>query len=102
MIIIKSKKAGFRRCGLSHPAAAVSYPDDQFTAAQLAVLKAEPMLLVEIVQEKADDSGIEAMTVEKLKEAILALQPEMDLKGIKKADLVEILKTKREAAGSKE
>lgn len=61
MIIIKSKKAGFRRCGVSHPAEAVQYPDDRFSKEDLATLKAEPMLIVEIVKEKkekTDDAGV--------------------------------------------
>ena len=44
MILIKSKKEGFRRCGLAHPAKEVLYSDDRFTAAELAILTAEPML----------------------------------------------------------
>ena len=48
MIKIKSKKAGFRRCGMAHPKEAVQYPDDRFSKEELAVLQAEPMLTVEI------------------------------------------------------
>jgi len=65
MIKIKSKKAGFRRCGVAHPKEA-AYPDDRFSKEELAVLKAEPMLTVEILpigKEKADDSGL-AQTAE--------------------------------------
>lgn len=50
MIRIKSKKPGFRRCGIAHAAGPVEYPDGRFTAAELAMLKAEPMLDVEVVQ----------------------------------------------------
>ena len=49
MIRIKSKKAGFRRCGIAHPAIWAEYPEGRFTAEELAELKAEPMLSVEIV-----------------------------------------------------
>jgi hypothetical protein len=57
MIIIKSKKAGFRRCSVSHPAEAVQYPDDRFSKEDLATLKAEPMLIVEIVKEKREKAA---------------------------------------------
>ena len=54
MIRIKSKKDGFRRCGIAHSKEAVQYPDDRFSAGELAVLRAEPMLTVEIVKEKKE------------------------------------------------
>lgn len=44
-IQIVCKKPGFRRAGMEHPASAV-YPNERFTKAQLAALKAEPMLIV--------------------------------------------------------
>ncbi len=47
MIRIRSKKEGFRRCGIAHSEKPVDYPDDKFTKKQLQELKAEPMLLVE-------------------------------------------------------
>lgn len=53
MIRIRSKKAGFRRCGIAHSAEWAEYPDDAFTGEQLATLEAEPMLQVE------RDTGVE-------------------------------------------
>lgn len=47
MIRITSRKEGFRRCGIAHPAAPAIYPDDHFTDEELARLVAEPMLVVE-------------------------------------------------------
>lgn len=47
MIRITAKRPGFRRCGVAHPAAPTDYPDDHFSAEQLAMLRAEPMLTVE-------------------------------------------------------
>lgn len=47
MIRITAKQAGFRRCGIAHPAVPTDHPDDVFSQAQLAVLDAEPMLTVE-------------------------------------------------------
>ena len=52
MITIKSKKDGFRRCGIAHPAAETTYPDDRFTIAELADLQAEPMLIVATAEDK--------------------------------------------------
>jgi len=46
MIIITSKKDGFRRCGIAHPATTTEYPDDRFTEEELEVLRKEPMLVV--------------------------------------------------------
>lgn len=51
MIRITSKREGFRRAGVAHPAAPTEYPDDAFSKEQLAALKAEPMLTVEQVSE---------------------------------------------------
>jgi len=45
-VTITAKKDGFRRCGVGHPATAVEHPDGRFSAAELARLKAEPMLVV--------------------------------------------------------
>lgn len=47
-VIITAKREGFRRCGVAHPAHAVKHPDGRWTATELAVLKAEPMLVVEV------------------------------------------------------
>jgi len=104
MLKIKSKKAGFRRCGIPHPAEVVEYPDDRFTKAEIAILKAEPMLLVEEVPEKSGgNAALEAMTVDQLKEAITVFQPTESLKGVKKAELIEILSAhQKAAAGGKE
>lgn len=52
MIRIKSKMDGFRRCGISHPAAEACYPDGRFSKEELETLKAEPMLMVEEIAEE--------------------------------------------------
>lgn len=49
MIIITSKRDGFRRAGLAHRKGPVEYADGHFTDDQLADLQAEPMLTVQIV-----------------------------------------------------
>jgi hypothetical protein len=46
VLVITSKKDGFRRCGIAHPAAATEHPIDKFTADQRKMLEAEPMLVV--------------------------------------------------------
>lgn len=64
MIRIKAKTAGFRRCGVAHPAAATEYPDERFTPAELLRLQAEPELLVEVIAEVTNttvkDESLEA------------------------------------------
>ncbi|PHM47092.1 HI1506-related protein [Xenorhabdus miraniensis] len=50
-VLITAKVDGFRRCGLAHRDITTSYADDHFTAAQLAELQAEPMLVVSVVSE---------------------------------------------------
>jgi len=57
MIRITAKKDGFRRCGVAHPARPTEYPDDRFTKKELAVLKAEPMLVVEELPDEAKKAG---------------------------------------------
>lgn len=51
MIRITAKQDGFRRSGMAHSKEPKEYPDDKFSKEQLAALKAEPMLIVEIVEK---------------------------------------------------
>lgn len=46
MLIITSKKEGFRCCGVAHPATPTEHADDRFNEKELAALRAEPMLMV--------------------------------------------------------
>lgn len=55
MIRITSKQTGFRRCGVAHPAVPTDHADDAFTKDQLKQLQDEPMLVVEIVENKKAD-----------------------------------------------
>ena len=41
------RAAGHRRCGRRHPAAPVLHPAGTFTAAEIAALLADPVLIVE-------------------------------------------------------
>lgn len=54
MIRIRSKRHNFRRCGMEHPKGPVDYQDDRFTEKELKTLKAEPMLIVETVDDGPD------------------------------------------------
>lgn len=51
MTRIKSLHEGFRRCGVAHSREWTEHPADRFSEAELARLKAEPKLLVEIVPD---------------------------------------------------
>ncbi|MDL2320767.1 hypothetical protein LJC47_00255 [Desulfosarcina sp. OttesenSCG-928-B08] len=57
MIRITSKKEGFRRAGVAHSRTPKEYPDEAFTAEQLKQLKAEPMLVVELIDPKLSMDG---------------------------------------------
>lgn len=52
MIRITSKQAGFRRCGVAHPAAPTDHANDAFTKNQLKQLQDEPLLVVEIIKDE--------------------------------------------------
>lgn len=66
MIRITAKKDGFRRAGISH-AGTRDYPDERFTPQELAMLKAEPMLVVEEItvpkKEKAPRRGLSSLSL---------------------------------------
>jgi hypothetical protein len=49
IIRIKSKRDGFRRCGVAHPKAPTDHPASRFAPDQMERLLAEPMLTVELV-----------------------------------------------------
>jgi len=94
MIRIRSNREGFRRCGIAHSAALEYYLDDHFSKAELEILKAEPMLSVEVVDagEVATSPDPAEMTVKELKELLEKLKIEIPRKA-KKADLVNLVNT---------
>jgi hypothetical protein len=49
-IRITSKRDGFRRCGIAHTGT-VTHADGTFNADQITALKAEPLLVVDIITE---------------------------------------------------
>lgn len=57
MIRITAKQEGFRRCGVAHPAVATDYPADRFSAEELKILKAEPLLVVEEIAEEPEKTS---------------------------------------------
>jgi hypothetical protein len=91
MIKITAKQDGFRRAGMAHTKEPKVYSDDKFGAAQIAALKNEPMLIVE---EIVDDLTL--LTVAQLVERLAKYQPTDVLKGVKKAELIEMLKAHQE------
>ncbi|MGO2233105.1 MAG: HI1506-related protein [Marinomonas sp.] len=73
-IIINSKIEGYRRAGMAHSKTPVTHPDDTFSEAQLAQLKADPRITVTLdtVADSSDsnsgDSG--AMDAPRLAELV--------------------------------
>ncbi len=57
-LLIKSKKEGFRRCGVAHSVEETRWPDDAFTPEQLEALKVEPMLLVVVVVDEPVEESV--------------------------------------------
>lgn len=59
-ITITSKRDGFRRCGVAHRDVPVTWPDGSFTEEQIAILRAEPALVVHIGAASVDDDKLDA------------------------------------------
>lgn len=57
LIRITAKRDGFRRAGLAHPTYPTEHNAHDFTAEQLAALKAEPMLVVETLPDSKPKQG---------------------------------------------
>ncbi len=55
LIKISSRNDGFRRCGVAHTKELKTWPEGKFSAKQLKVLKAEPMLTVIEVEDPKTD-----------------------------------------------
>lgn len=89
MIRITSKTAGFRRCGIPHPATATEYPDKTFAAEQLKALQGTPELVVEILpnkEEKPEKTGTSAVNVTLAAELILKAATVEELEEITQGD----------------
>ncbi len=98
-ISVRSIPDSFRRAKMAFTKVPKEHDVDEKT---YKILKAEPMLVVEIVPETAATDEISAMTVPQLTEAISTFRPVESLKGLKKAELIEILKAKQKLDGPKE
>lgn len=46
ILTIAAKREGFRRCGMAHSATATDHPAERFSLEEIAILEADPMLLV--------------------------------------------------------
>ncbi len=57
-ITITSKRDGFRRCGVAHRDVPVTWPDGSFTDEQIAILRAEPALVVHPGAVSGDDDKL--------------------------------------------
>jgi len=93
MIVITSKRDGFRRCGLAHSAVEKKYADDFFSADQLDELMAEPMLVVSYAEDDgtiARTAAPDKLTVAQLKDLLTDLEIEIPADA-KKADLVALV-----------
>lgn len=100
-VAIKSKREGFRRCGVAHPKPWTEYPDGMFTLEELEILEAEPMLDVifkepepepepdpptdpEITPEEKPEPGPESLLEEKPEpETVAQLKEALDTMGVK-------------------
>lgn len=94
---IRSQRDGFRRCGRAWTRKGVEVEESAFTPEQWETLKADPMLLVEEVEEELRMEGTdpESLTVANLTEALIASKVEIP-KGAKKADLVALYRQVQE------
>lgn len=103
--VIKAKRDGFRRAGLAHKVAGTFYQDGDLSEQQLAVLRADPhLLVVEGVQEdalQADQDNAELLL--ELGTTIAALEHDLDQAraGLKSAcyDLTAALDRQKAAPG---
>lgn len=67
MLIITSKKDGFRRCDVAHPSVPTEYPDGFFTPKQIEILHEEPMLVViDAAEAEADLTNTKVPAADKI------------------------------------
>lgn len=81
-ITITAKRNGFMRCGVAHKDTPVIWKDGAFSAAQIAELKAEPMLVVydgaQVPQGQLEEGLIQLKTENsQLKDQVEKLTTEM-------------------------
>lgn len=52
---IKAARDGYRRCGVAHSRQAVDHPIDRFSEDQVAILEADPMLVVQVAEVETEN-----------------------------------------------
>ncbi|MGM3162393.1 HI1506-related protein [Dickeya undicola] len=85
-IQITARVHGFRRCGMAHSAKASTYPDDHFTAAELATLEAEPQLIVVRVSDEREIAS-DTATLSAAQSRIEKLEAEQSAAQVRIAEL---------------
>ncbi|MGK4358461.1 HI1506-related protein [Ectopseudomonas chengduensis] len=80
IVRIKSKRDGYRRCGISHPRLATDHPAERFTESMLAKLQADPVLTVELI-DGVDTEPAKAKPGAKPTSAKPAAKPATQAKG---------------------
>ena len=82
-ITITSKRDGFRRCGVAHRDVPVTWPDGRFTDEQIAILRAEPALVVHLGAVSGDDDKLKIAQgrIQELEAVVLQLND--DAAGLK-------------------
>ncbi|MGP8828608.1 HI1506-related protein [Klebsiella quasipneumoniae] len=88
-ITITSKRDGFRRCGVAHRDVPVTWPDGSFTDEQIAILRAEPALVVHLGTVSGDDDKLKIAQgrIQELEAVVLQLKD--DAAGLK-SQLAEV------------
>lgn len=88
-ITITSKRDGFRRCGVAHRDVPVTWPDGSFTDEQIAILRAEPALVVHLGTVSGDDDKLKIAQgrIQELEAVVLQLND--DAAGLK-SQLAEV------------
>ncbi|MDO2837141.1 HI1506-related protein [Escherichia coli] len=88
-ITITSKRDGFRRCGVAHRDVPVTWPDGSFTDEQIAILRAEPALVVHLGAVSGDDDKLKIAQgrIQELEAVVLQLN--VDAAGLK-SQLAEV------------
>ncbi|HDT2145324.1 TPA: hypothetical protein QHN14_003362 [Enterobacter roggenkampii] len=99
-IQITARRDGFRRLGIAHSAAGRTWPDDQFTAKELAVLESDPNLIVVRVPDitEQDTSGTIQLTAER--DALQSRVSELETGNIQLNKDIESLKQQLDTANS--
>ncbi|WP_195481845.1 HI1506-related protein [Klebsiella oxytoca] len=110
-ITITSKRDGFRRCGVAHRDVPVTWPDGSFTKEQIAILRAEPALVVHIGAVSGDDDKLKTAlgriqeleaVVQQLNDDAVGLKSQLDEMTADRDRLQEALTTAGSASVTEE